>query len=80
MRPLAWLRRRRAPGRRDPQMRLIDFQRANPGCWLAVRGDEVVAARNTPHELAHELAERGIGDATIFRSPARHEPELVGLG
>jgi hypothetical protein len=61
-------------------MRLIDYQNEHPGCWLAVKDEVVVAARETPHQLAYELADRGISGATIFRSPARHEPELVGLG
>jgi Family of unknown function (DUF5678) len=61
-------------------MRYVEVQREYPGLWVAVQGDEVVAARPTPHALVLELAERGITDATIFRAPAKCEPELVGLG
>lgn len=64
----------------DRTMKLIDYQREHPGCWLAVKDNKVVAARDTPHQLAYELAQRGISGATMFRSPAQHEPELVGLG
>lgn len=75
---LLWLSWR--PKRSGERMSLIEFQRDNPGCWLAVREGKVIAARDTPHALVYELERRGIHDATVFRSPGQQELELVGLG
>lgn len=68
------------PNRSGVRMSLIEFQRDNPGCWLAVREGKVIAAQDTPHALVYELERRGIHDATVFRSPGQQELELVGLG
>jgi PII-like signaling protein len=57
-----------------------EIQKQFPGLWVAVKEGSVVAARQTPHALVLELAERGITGATIKRAPADCEPELVGLG
>lgn len=51
-----------------------------PGKWVAVLDDEVVEARNTPEELIMALHERDIRGATILRSPAETDIELVCLG
>lgn len=51
-----------------------------PGRWVAIKGDEVVAVRETPDQLVAQLRDRGIEGATIIRAPAEGEPELVGLG
>jgi hypothetical protein len=61
-------------------MRYVDIQREYPGLWVAVLNGEVIAARSSPHALVFELREHGITDATVFRSRADSEPELVGLG
>lgn len=73
-----WLRSIR--GSAVARVRVVDIQRQYPGLWVAVKGGEVVAAEETPYMLVMRLHEKGIEDASIFRCPAEHEPELVGLG
>ena len=79
-----WIRRRLTGRslwpRRRTRMAYAEVQREYPGLWVAVKNGDVVAARLTPHALVLELEERGIKDATVFRTPAEEEPELVGLG
>jgi hypothetical protein len=61
-------------------MRVVDIQLEYPGLWVAVKNGKVVDARENPYRLVMSLRERHIDDAMIFRCPATHEPELVGLG
>lgn len=53
-----------------------------PGQWVAVdrRSGRVVAARETPYELAAYLKGARIRDVDVVRVPAEHEPEMVGFG
>lgn len=50
------------------------------GKWVALRGDEVVLANESPYELAAELRRRGIRDVSIIRAPGTDEPEMVAFG
>lgn len=65
---------------RGPGMNLPQIQREYSGCWVALKGGDVVEARKTPYELVGILHERGIRDTTIIRVPGLEEAELVGLG
>lgn len=62
------------------QHAIIEIQRTWAGFWVAVKDDDVVEARPTADALVLALREHDIAGATIFRCPARDEPELVGLG
>lgn len=66
--------------RRVTPNRLPDAVLELPGKWVAVLNDKVVEARNSPEELIMALRERDIRGATILRSPAETDFELVGLG
>lgn len=59
---------------------LADAVRRYAGLWVAVKHGEVVEAAESPGLLSLRLRERNISDATIVRSPALTEAELVGLG
>jgi hypothetical protein len=65
----------------DPQVfSVADLQAHYAGCWVALLGDDVVDARQTPYELVLSLRERRIEGTTILRVPAEDELETVGIG
>jgi hypothetical protein len=74
------LRMIRRPGVGESGLPMAQIQREYPGLWVAVKGRQVIDARQTPYELIMRLNEKGVRDATVFRCPAADEPELVGLG
>lgn len=61
-------------------VRLAERLREYPGLWVAIVGNQIVDARETPDRLVQALSERDISNATIIRAPQLNEPELVGLG
>lgn len=61
-------------------VRIADALREYPGMWVALKNGEIVEAKETPDALVMALKYRDIRDATIIRSPAEGEAELVGLG
>jgi hypothetical protein len=61
-------------------VKLSELLRQVPGKWVAIRGDEIIEARDTFDAVVFALTQRGIDDATIMRSPAEFEAEMVGLG
>ncbi|MCU1491743.1 MAG: hypothetical protein JWM85_3148 [Acidimicrobiaceae bacterium] len=67
-------------GHRLDPIRMGALLKDVPGKWVALRGDEIVEARDTFDQVVIALHERGIKDATIIRAPAETESELVGLG
>ena len=88
---MAALRRKRSGRTGLPQEPLeldVDLK-AFAGKWVALRGDRVIEAADTPYALVMQLHSRGIidihtkqpaPDITILRAPAPEEPLLVGLG
>lgn len=82
---MGWLRRRRRveSSRMGGKPIRVDARRLRDefaGKWVALRGDELVEAQDTPDRLYSVLHERRERGTTIFRVPAEGEPELVGLG
>lgn len=73
------LSRKRRATPLDP-VPLAGLLRPYAGKWVAIKSGEVVEVRDTPDQLVLALKERDIVNATIIRSPAESEPELVGLG
>jgi hypothetical protein len=61
-------------------VRLAALLRQVPGKWVAIHDGEIVVARDTFDQVVMDLNDRNITDATIMRSPAEHEVELVGMG
>jgi hypothetical protein len=66
---------------REP-VRLAEALRRLPGKWVALRGDTILMAADTPYALVMDLHSKGIRyeDVTIVRSPGKGEPLRVGLG
>lgn len=52
------------------------------GCWVALRGDEVIAAENTSRELVAKLHEMGpqASDAVVQYVPRRSPEIVIGVG
>lgn len=76
-------RRNSVSASHDP-VELAGSLRGFEGRWVAVKDGDVVAAAETMDRLLLTLQESQQGasvrNATIFRVPAEHEAELVGLG
>ena len=66
--------------RQAEPIRFTELARELPGKWLAIRGEEIVEARDTLDQLIAALAERCISDVTVIRAAGEHETELVGIG
>lgn len=64
----------------SPRRHLRQTLKGLDGKWVAVRGDEIVLAHESPYELAAELRRRGIRDVSIIRAPGTDEPEMVAFG
>lgn len=61
-------------------VRLAELLKGFEGRWVAIRGGEVIEAKETADHLIITLRDRGITDALVIRSPEAGEPEMVGLG
>jgi hypothetical protein len=66
--------------RRTP-VPVASLVRGFEGKWVALKGGEVVAARETPDAVYRDILEHSeLRGATIIRVPDLAEPELIGLG
>jgi hypothetical protein len=63
-------------------VRLSEILRGLEGKWVALKGNEVVAAANNADALFKQLRSKQIRYASVLRVPTEqeHEAELVGLG
>jgi hypothetical protein len=63
-------------------LRLSEILRGLEGKWVALRGDEVVAAAGSADALFRQLRSKRVLDASVLRVPTEqeHKAELVGLG
>lgn len=61
-------------------VRLAELIRGFEGKWVAISGQQVVAAHETADQLILTLQIKSMMDALILRVPAEDEPEMVGLG
>ena len=67
------------PNQLEP-IRLAALLHECPGKWVALRNGEIIEVRDTFDTMMIALTDMGITNATVMRSPAEHESELVGLG
>lgn len=63
-------------------LRLSEITRGLEGKWVALRGDEVVAAADSADAPFKRLRSKQIRDASVLRVPTEqeHQAELIGLG
>lgn len=59
---------------------LADLLHQVPGKWVALRNGEIIAVGDSLDQVVMRLEADGVKDATVMRSPAKGEAELVGLG
>ena len=70
---------RRGMSQLEP-VHLAELLHECPGKWVGLRNGEIIEVRDTFDQVVTALRDRGITNATVMRSPAEEEAELVGLG